>query len=157
LREKRTMSEILRLADQLQRAYDGGAWHGPALREILGGLDAPRAAARPLPGAHSIWEVVNHVSAWTEVLTRRLAGEAAVEPAEGDWPPVPEPTERAWRAAIATLEGRRTLFLEAVRATSPQRLDEPIAAGMSTVAETLHGAIQHVAYHAGQIAILRKD
>ena len=42
------MSESARLADQIRRAFDGEAWHGPALMEILADVDAATAAARPL-------------------------------------------------------------------------------------------------------------
>jgi hypothetical protein len=49
------MSQIDLIVDQLERAFDGEAWHGPALMEILDGIDARTAAARPIPSAHSIW------------------------------------------------------------------------------------------------------
>jgi hypothetical protein len=55
------MSEIHRIADQLKRSLEGEAWHGPALRELLSGVTAKQAAARPLAGAHSIWEIVLHI------------------------------------------------------------------------------------------------
>src|SRR5271168_4223530 len=50
------------IADQLRRAFDGDAWHGPALLELLRGVDAPTAAAKPVPDSHSIWELVMHVA-----------------------------------------------------------------------------------------------
>ncbi len=53
-----------RIADQLRRAFDGSAWHGPALLELLKDVDAATAAARPLPNVHSIWELVLHIAVW---------------------------------------------------------------------------------------------
>ena len=50
------MSEIRRLRVLLRRTYRGPVWHGPALRELLEGVDAEAAAARPIAGSHSIWE-----------------------------------------------------------------------------------------------------
>jgi len=47
------MSGRERLSGNLQRAFAGDAWYGPSLTEILDGVDARAAAARPLPGAHS--------------------------------------------------------------------------------------------------------
>ena len=52
------MFETARIADQLRRAFYGGAWHGEALFEILRGVTAKQAAARPIKSAHSIWELV---------------------------------------------------------------------------------------------------
>ena len=51
-------SEAARIADQLRRAFDGEAWHGDSLFEILKGVSAKQAAARPVANAHSIWELV---------------------------------------------------------------------------------------------------
>ena len=42
------MSESKRIADQLHRAYAGAAWHGPALRQVLRGVSAKQASARPI-------------------------------------------------------------------------------------------------------------
>ena len=51
------MSEVERIVDQFQRAFDGHAWHGPSVLSILEGITAEQAAAHPLPGTHSIWEL----------------------------------------------------------------------------------------------------
>jgi len=56
--------ETKRLASQLRRSYEGQAWHGPSLRELLDGVTSEQAAAKPISGAHSIWELVFHVTAW---------------------------------------------------------------------------------------------
>src|SRR5689334_4029619 len=59
-------SECLRIADQLERAFGGDAWHGPPLRDLLAGITPSHATARPLTAAHSIWELVLHIDAWVE-------------------------------------------------------------------------------------------
>ena len=51
------MSQVDMVVNELERCFEGEAWHGPALMEILDGIDAEAAAARPLPKAHSIWEL----------------------------------------------------------------------------------------------------
>jgi len=42
----------------VKRAFDGPMWHGPALAELVAGVSSEEAAAHPVPGAHSIWELV---------------------------------------------------------------------------------------------------
>lgn len=49
------MSEIRRIEDQLKRAFEKHAWHGPSVREVLSGVTARRAAAQPIANGHSIW------------------------------------------------------------------------------------------------------
>jgi uncharacterized damage-inducible protein DinB len=57
------MTEIQRLADQLNRAYYRESWHGPTVTEILEGVTHEQAAARPMEQVHSIWEIVLHMAA----------------------------------------------------------------------------------------------
>src|SRR5204863_33859 len=68
------MTEIERILDQLRRAYEGEAWHGPSVHEVLNGVTAAQAHERPLRNAHSIWELVQHIAVWADVGSRRLTG-----------------------------------------------------------------------------------
>lgn len=70
-----TTSEPALIADQLRRAFEGDAWHGPALLELLQDVDSTTAAAKPLRNVHSIWELVLHIAVWDGAASRRLAGE----------------------------------------------------------------------------------
>jgi uncharacterized damage-inducible protein DinB len=153
---EKVMSEIERILDQLQRAYEGNAWHGPSVREVLDGVTA--AQAQPVENAHSIWELVQHIAVWEDVGRRRLSGDRAqiAISSPEDWPPPEDTSEVAWEQAKAALDRGHQALVEAITNTPESRLNEPIFEGMSTVYVTLHGVIQHDLYHAGQIAILKK-
>jgi len=152
------MSEIDQIQDQLKRAFDGPAWHGPAVREVLEGITAAQAHARPLQNAHSIWELVQHIAVWEEVGRRRLEGDPAEVPISSpeDWPPAEDSSDAAWEKAKAALERGHQALVDAISRVPESRLAQPILEGKSTVYVTLHGVIQHDLYHAGQIAILKK-
>jgi uncharacterized damage-inducible protein DinB len=150
------MNECQRIADQLRRAMEGDAWHGPALRELLQSVSSEMAAGLPIRGLHSIWEIVLHIAAWTEAVRRRLHGDPARLTPEEDWPAVSSPTEQSWKAALDRLAQAQQSLVDEVASLSPERLDEPIVPGMSSVYVTLHGVVQHHLYHAGQIALLKK-
>jgi uncharacterized damage-inducible protein DinB len=151
------MSEVDRIADQLKRAYSGEAWHGSSLTELLQDVDAARAAARPIPGAHSIWEIVLHIAAWDTAVRQRLAGQRAeIYKTELDWPHVADTSETAWQAARATLAHAHDELRAAIIELDDARLDEPILEDMPSMYGTLHGVIQHDLYHAGQISLLLK-
>lgn len=150
------MSEIERIETQLKLAFEGGAWHGPGVLETLEGVTARQAAAHPLAGVHSIWELVVHIAAWEGACRRRLGGDRAELPTAEDWPPVTDTTEAAWAITkSALIEGHHKLR-ESITFLTDARLDEPILQGMPSVYVTIHGVIQHDLYHAGQIAILKK-
>ena len=152
------MTEIERILDQLKRAYEGSAWHGPSVHEVLEGITAAQAHARSVQSAHSIWELVHHIAVWENVGRRRLSGDRApidISSPE-DWPPADDTNEAAWEQAKAALDRGHQALVEAIARLPDSRLYEPIFEGMSTVYVTLHGVIQHDLYHAGQIAMLKK-
>ena len=152
--------EIDRLHEELSRAYDGEPWHGHSLAVLLAGVDARAAAAHPIPGAHSIWELVLHLAAWTGEVRARLGGAAGGAPPEGDFPEPGEPSEERWQAALALLARRHAELLEDVARFPAAQLDDPggssdPASGLS-LGQMLHGVAQHHAYHGGQIALLKR-
>ncbi len=151
------MGEVQRIDDQLKRTFERDAWHGPALREVLEGVTAKQAAARPIPGAHTIWELVHHIAAWEEVVTQRLGGEPWMEyPTEKDWPPVLDEQPASWDDALGRLANARSQLRETVGAASEARLAETVPNADYTFYVLVHGVIQHGLYHAGQITVLKK-
>jgi len=150
------MSQIAFMVDQLHRAFDGEAWHGPALMEILAEVDARTAAARPIPTAHSIWELTLHISAWEHVCLRRIRGESVALSDEENFGHVEHVTEAAWQQAVATLRRHHQELIESVSALPESRLYEPLPDKDYNLLFMLNGAIQHAAYHGGQIALLKR-
>ena len=153
------MSEAARIADQLRRAFRGDAWHGDSVFEILEGVTAAQAAARPIKSAHTIWELVLHIAAWDGAVLRRLGG-VAVELSDAEnFPSVTDTSGAAWRKALAQVRRVHEELVEAVSVLRDSRLDE-IVPGKEGAHYTfyymLHGVVQHELYHAGQIALLTK-
>lgn len=150
------MTEVERITDQLQRAMSGEAWHGPALMKLLEGVTAKRAAAHPVAGGHSIWELTVHINAWLRAGRRRLEGDRAQLSDAEDWPAIAVTSEQAWAEEKEALSQSQQELWSAITRLVDSQLDQPIIAGMSSTYVTLHGVIQHTLYHAGQIAILKR-
>ena len=150
------MSEIKRINDQLKRAFEGTAWHGPSVSEVLAGVTAEQAAAHPIAGAHSIWEIVRHVAAWADIAGWRVRGEK-IDPTPGeDWPPVADEGDEAWARDVERLANSYRALAEATRALDDRQLDAAAAGQEYSVAVMLHGVVEHGTYHGGQIALLKK-
>ena len=149
-------SEAARIADQLRRAFDGSAWHGPALLELLEDVDAATAAAKPLTNVHSIWELLLHVAAWDGAACRRLSGKKAQLKGKQNFPPVPASTEAAWREAVAGAKRTHDALVQTVAALSDDRLRDRVPGKPYDFGHMVLGVAQHELYHAGQIAILKK-
>lgn len=151
------MKETARIADQLSRAYSGKAWHGPSLRALLRGVTAAQAAQRPVPNAHTIWELVLHTAAWDRVVCERIQGGKTTElPPEENFPTVTDTSDAAWNKALKSLEKQHRALAAAMLKFPAARLDRNLGGGDYTFYITMHGAVQHDLYHAGQIAILKK-
>ena len=150
------MSEINRILGHYDEVLNGAAWHGDPMWQILDGISAEAAAARPLPQAHTIWEIVMHMIFWEEVATKRLTGARAGLVEELNFPPMPAVTEENWRQTLDQLRASNRDFREALAKLDPAKLDQLSAAGKRTFSNEVHGLIEHHVYHLGQIAMLKK-
>ncbi len=150
------MNEIEFIVDQLQRAYDGEAWHGPSLTQALSGVNATTAAVRPLPQAHSIWQLVLHIANWNEVFVKRSNGQALQLSPEEDFPNVTDTSEAAWKAALEKLKKSHMDLQNLAARSAPGFLERRVPGKDYNFRFMLHGMVQHEAYHAGQISILKK-
>ena len=152
------MSRARHLGSSLERTVTGPMWHGPALAEVLNGVTAERAAARPIAGAHTIWEIVLHVIAWAEIARARVRGESTGDPTpEQDWPPVTATDASAWQRALDRLGACHREIAADARALDDARLDQKVANLDYSVDVLLHGIVEHGTYHGGQIALLKKQ
>jgi uncharacterized damage-inducible protein DinB len=150
------MREPERIADQAAKMLAGEAWHGPSVLEVLADVDANLAAAHPIAGTHSIWELVLHLVATQAVLLRRIRGESAGLKTEDFWPAVPAASESAWQLAVERLRRQEAELRQAIAAFPAERLDSRLTPEGTSAYNNLHGYVQHNAYHAGQIALLKK-
>jgi uncharacterized damage-inducible protein DinB len=150
------MSERRRILDLLDRAYRAKAWSGPSLLETLDGVGAGLAAKRPVRGGHSIWELVEHVASWNELVARRLGGEKPVVTPEINFPRVVKTTPAAWRASLRRLARTQARFRREVARFPVAKLGRRRPRLDHTWSVLIHGQIQHGLYHAGQIAMLRR-
>lgn len=153
------MSETARLADQIRRAFKGEAWHGDSMLELLANVDAKTAAAHPIKGAHSIWELLLHVAAWDDAALRR-AGGVAFEPSdEENFPTVTDMSETAWKKTVEQVKRKHDALVKAVAAFPASRLSDPVPGKPEKYYDHFYlfsGIVQHELYHAGQIALLKK-
>ncbi len=150
------MNEVEHLADQLKKAFEGEAWHGPSLKEVLMNVTSNMAAAKPIKHAHNIWELVLHITAWHDAVRKRLAGLSVNLNDKEDWPPLEDISENAWAAAVENLGKSTNNLLKVLSAFDPSKLYDNTSGLNYTNYFLINGLIQHDVYHAGQIALLKK-
>lgn len=166
------MNELDHLADTIGRAQHGPAWYGPSLSELLKDVTAESASSR-VADLHTIWELTEHIIAWLDIVRRRIEGERLDDDNltwEDNWPPVRGNSENDWQKTVARAAHASQELARSVRGIggtaldrlvhgesfSDSKLDCNIPGKDYTFSVMLHGAAQHVTYHAGQIAVLKK-
>jgi uncharacterized damage-inducible protein DinB len=152
------MTETFRLADQIRRAFEGSAWHGDSVLEILVDVSAKTAAAHPIKNAHSIWELLLHIAAWDDAVTRSIGAAVSLSDSQ-NFPPVNDTSEAAWRQAVESAKRTHNELIKAVASFPDSHLQEQVA-GKTEKYDNFYymfsGVVQHELYHAGQIALLKK-
>jgi uncharacterized damage-inducible protein DinB len=132
-------------------------WHGPSLVDLVGDVSAEQAAERPVPGAHTIWELVLHLTTWTDIVRDRMHSRDPVEATpEQDWPRVRDTSADAWRDAVEALKESKRLLAEDVRALADAKFDERVPGRDYGLGVMLRGVVEHDRYHGGQIALLKR-
>ncbi|HEX6747712.1 MAG TPA: DinB family protein [Longimicrobium sp.] len=157
------MNEIERIADQLERIFRGDPWYGSNTMDVVRGLTPAQAAHRPIPQAHTLWEIALHLTSWNREVARRLRDGVPREPEDGDWPEMPEPSAENWRYAVEMLEQSYQALLAELCRLHTAKLEEtvgearerPLGSGV-TYYVMLHGIVQHCVAHTAQMSLLRK-
>ena len=145
------MQQSERLADSYRAATVKGAWYGPSLAELLAQISPELATTPPIPGSHSISELLQHLLLWNERI-RNTSDSHSLPPRqpEKDWaePPIP------WNELVARWNQSRDLLEERLRNFPLEDLQKQVP-GRSYPYETmLDGIVQHTIWHAGQIAMI---
>jgi uncharacterized damage-inducible protein DinB len=151
------MSEIQRILDQHHGALHGPAWHGDSVWQILEGVTPEQAQLCPLSKTHTIWELVAHMTFWETEVRHRLQKLEPQSEAELNFPRMPTATAENWARQLDAFRESNGKFRDAVKNLDDSQLETPLSSAQNTIYVELHGVIQHHLYHAGQIAILRKN
>lgn len=153
------MSEVRRIRGHLRATFDGTPWHGQALSGILDGIGALEASAHSVTDAHSIWELVLHMTYWRRVVLAaspdsRSPTTSPILPRTGECPA--KRLREAWQETRDELHRTQEELLAALDSVDEDRLMENVPEREYSFYVLLHGVVQHDVYHAGQIALLRK-
>lgn len=146
-----------RLAAELRRAWSGEPWHGPSASSVLARLTAQQAAHRRARGSHTPWELVLHLTLWARVPLARFDDPSHEPGDEENFRTPVGNTDAQWRADVAALGDAVERLAVRVSAMPDAALSAPVGDRGYTYVTMVDGAVQHLAYHAGQVAILARS
>jgi len=139
------------IADSYRAATLKVAWYGPSLAELLAQISPELATTQPLPGAHSISDLLQHLLLWNERV--RNTSDSNPMPrwqAEKEWaePPIP------WNELVVRWNQSRDLLEEHIRNFPIEDLRKQVPGRTYPYETLLPGIVQHAVYHSGQIALV---
>jgi hypothetical protein len=145
------MTKAEAMVERLKRNFHGPAWHGTALREMVDGVSPSQAAARPIDNARTIAELLGHITAWIEIVERRLRRERVVITPELDFPDVSKVT---WASQLERLDAAFERLTGTVMTI--ENFAEEVIETTYSMNFMLDGLMHHNTYHAAQMAMLKK-
>ncbi len=152
----KTLADIIHT--EIETVVNGYPWYGNSVKEILDQVDVTVVSER-IGHAHSIKEILLHMTAWTEEVTARLRGKIASDPERGDWP---DPSSYSWPELVGLFQNAHSELISTIAEFSDAQWDafvpyEEDKDPLITFRQTLTGLGQHHTYHLGQIALLNKQ
>ena len=130
------------------------SWHGPSILQLTKDLDFQEAISKPIPHRHSIWEIIEHVSFWLDMVNQVLNGRKHPEIGELDDWPIPGETPEEYENSITTMCSRLDALIDSIN-TFDKGFNENITPDDFTYGWMLQGICNHNLYHSGQIILLR--
>jgi len=136
---------------QFEELYNGESFIGK-----LGNLDAEKAFVQPLPGNHSVAEVLWHCIYWRNVVLKRIQGDYQFgerTQKEQNFLPVVILKQKGWINLLKELEKSQVSIIEFLKTKNDNFLEEEFKPGSKNELE-IEGIIQHDNYHLGQIGLI---
>jgi hypothetical protein len=149
------MSEIERITHLLQETFAGQPYHGPSVLGALENVTADVAARKPPWSAHTIWDIVAHLTAELTYARQVLEGTAGPWDTTLTWPAVTDTSPAAWEGALQDLKQANQALVLAVEQLDDAVLDRQPMRVRGPFYVMLHGTIHHNVHHAGQLSLLR--
>src|ERR1700747_983010 len=145
------MTETKQIAEAYRAVTLKGAWYGPTLAGLLAKTSPEEATKSPVPGAHSISDLLPHVLLWNDRV--RNTSDSTPMPkwdADKEWaePPIP------WNELVARWNKSRDLLGERIRTFPAEDLGKQVPGPNHPYSTLLPGIVEHTIYHSGQIAMV---
>jgi len=151
------MNELSSHLTQITSAFEGPAWHGPALMEALDGVTPHIAKRRWVEGAHTIWEIALHTVAWKRAVVKFLEGAEKIVVEDDENFPRPETGDDSeWQHVQNELRIAQAEFIATVSRFPNEKLYQIPPNREWTYNAWIFGVVHHDLYHAGQIMLIRK-
>jgi hypothetical protein len=150
------MSVQLQIAKQLRDVYFGGNWTAVNFTEVLKDISWQQAT-RKVNSFNTIATLVFHSGYYVEVLVKAMKGENLSAKDEYSFHVPPIESEADWNNLLDTIWKNAREAVALIELLPDEKLSEIFFhEKYGTWYRNLHGTIEHLHYHLGQIVLLKK-
>lgn len=150
------MQETQRIKSLFAKQYDGDPWLGVNFVNKLSQITPEIAAFKLHPEANSIWEILNHIIGWREVVLQGIPQNGYKSPIHNYMNPIENPSALEWEHTLVRLKDSQEDWLEFLESMNETNLEKPFGNKGLNHYELIFGILQHDTYHLGQISFLIK-
>lgn len=150
------MKETLRIRSLFEKQYDGAPWLGVNFTEKLALITPELAACKLSPDSNSIWEILNHIIGWREVVLQGIPQNGYKTPPHNYLQPIKNPTALEWEHTLVRLKDSQEDWLEFLTQMDKKIFEKPFGDKNYNHYELIIGILHHDIYHLGQISLLIK-
>lgn len=151
-----SMKETLRIGSLFEKQYDGTPWLGVNFVSKLDQITPDIAAYKISPEANSIWEILNHIIGWREIVLQGIPQNGYKSPTHNYMQPVKDPSDLEWEHTLVRLKDSQEDWLEFLKSMNKAILEKPFGESHYNHYELIQGILHHDIYHLGQISLLIK-
>jgi len=150
--------EIKELIHRFEDTIEGEPWFGRPVYALLREVDERKAFVRPNIHSHSAIDLLYHMLAWSDFTLNRLEGNKEKDSnytENIDWREI-DPQIHGWEEGVSNLIATNQHILAILATKDDAFLDGKVDFRDYDFRYLLHGMLEHMIYHAGQVAYVHK-
>ncbi|PSL21480.1 DinB family protein [Chitinophaga ginsengisoli] len=150
------MNILTQISTHLLDTLEGENWTDINVMDSLKDVTVQEATLKTKASPNTIASLVNHLIYWNRVMIQRINGIKVNIPDVNGFDVPNLTSEQDWTNLKNELVTSTYELANAIRTVDENRLEEPILPDHSAIYKSLHGMVEHLHYHLGQIVILKK-
>jgi uncharacterized damage-inducible protein DinB len=152
-----SVKQVSEIVSQFVTTYKGKPWYGSSITKILSDVTEKVALWKPTENAHSIAQLVWHMTYWRQALIKKLEGDldykASME-SEDNWISPEKIRSVGWKNILEQLQESQEKIVKLLKKQDDSLLEKPYYKAV-IYHEIITGILQHDIYHLGQIAYVK--
>ncbi|MDZ7646902.1 MAG: DinB family protein [Cytophagales bacterium] len=143
--------------NQFETTYEGKPWFGSSITKILSDVTEHMALWQPTENAHSIAQLVWHMTYWRQPLIKNLEGDLAYKSSmesQDNWSTPEKIRVVGWKNILKQFQESQERLVALLKIQDDSVLEKSYYKA-GTYREIITGILQHDIYHLGQIAYIK--